>query len=87
MPLFSYECTGCEQVVEKFQHSAKSEIEITCQECGSIEFKRLTAWSNSRTQLGSRDELSQRILPDADRIKRQIEKGNDSAFFDIYGDK
>lgn len=86
MPLFSYKCTECEQVVEKFQHNAKDEIEIACEECGAVEFERLPAWSNNRTLLNSRENLEKNILPDAERIRKDIRGGKDSAFFDIYGD-
>ena len=86
MPLFSYKCVRCDQVVEKFQHN-RGEVEITCEECGSKDFERMPTWSNSRTQLCARDMLEQNILPDADRIIKEIQSGNDSAFLDIYGDK
>lgn len=86
MPLFSYQCKQCQQVVEKFQHSAKSEPKLTCS-CGHTEFVRLMPGTQNRVVLNARDNLNQKILPDAQRIQNDISKGKDSAFLDIYGEK
>ena len=86
MPLFSYQCKQCQQVVEKFQHNAKTEPKITCS-CGHTEFERLMPGTQNRVQLSARDNLHQKILPDAQRIQNDMSKGKDSAFLDIYGEK
>lgn len=87
MPLYNYKCLGCEIIVEVFQQNLKNVPEMQCKECGSSELKRLLAVPKNRTQLGARDNLHEKILPDADRIRKEIESGKDSSFLDVYGDK
>ena len=87
MPLFSYECKQCHQVVEKFQHSAKAEPKLICAGCKATEFERLMPGTQNRVELNARDNLNQKILPDAQRIQNDMSKGKDSAFLDIYGEK
>jgi putative FmdB family regulatory protein len=86
MPLFSYQCKQCQQVVEKFQHSAKTEAKLVCAGCNADEFERLMPGTQNRVQLDARDNLHQRILPEAQRIQNDMKSGKDSAFLDIYGD-
>lgn len=86
MPLYNYKCLDCEAVIEVFQQS-KDTPEMQCKKCGSSRFKKLLAVPRNRTQLGSRDELFERTLPEADKIRKDIEAGKDSAFLDIYGEK
>lgn len=86
MPLFNYQCNKCEAVVEKFQHKTSDVLEITC-ECGSKEFTKLFGKTHNRVYLNSKDMLNKRINPDADRISKNINKGKDRDFLDIYGEK
>jgi len=86
MPLFNYQCNKCEAVVEKFLHNAKQDVEIKC-ECGSTEFSKLFGKTHSRTWLNARDMLNNKINPDVDRINKNINKGKDKDFLDIYGEK
>ena len=86
MPLFNYQCSKCEAVVEKFLHKATEKAEITCA-CGNTDFTRLFGKTHSRTYLNSKDLLNNKINPDANRIRNNINKGKDKDFLDIYGDK
>ena len=86
MPLFNYKCKNCEQVTERFQHNLEAKVDIICKQCDSTEFERLPSCFHNRTWLNSRENLSRNILPDAERIRKDILKGKDSAFCDIYGE-
>lgn len=87
MPLFNYQCTECYNIVEKFQHSVDSKVNIICNECGSDKFERLISSTQNRVCLNARDNLHQKILPDAKRISNNINNGSDNAFLDICGEK
>ncbi len=86
MPLFSYECGKCLKIIEKFQHKASENPALNC-ECGSTEFTRLFNKCNNRIHLDAKEFFKQKISPDADRIKKNINKGKDRDFFDIHGEK
>lgn len=86
MPLFNFECTGCGHIVEKIQRG-KDLPEITCSECEKQEFKKLLSTFRNRTWLDATELIKQKIAPDAERIKREMRKGNDNHFSDIYGEK
>jgi putative FmdB family regulatory protein len=86
MPLYNYQCKSCNIVVEKFMHRGVDKVDITC-ECGNKEFTKLFGNINSRTYLNSKDLLNNKINPDIERIRRNINKGKDKDFLDIYGDK
>ena len=41
MPIYQYDCAGCDQRVEVFFRSAKAAADPACPECGSPNLKRL----------------------------------------------
>jgi len=86
MPLFSYRCNECEQVVEKFQHNADVVPEMKCGYCECENFERLVAFPHNRNILNARDNLDERILPDAQRLQKEMQSGKDSTFLDLYGE-
>jgi len=86
MPLFNYQCNKCEVVIEKFQHKIKEEVEITCS-CGNKEFTKLFGKTHNRVWLNSKELMDKKISPDIERIRKDINKGKDKDFLDIYGDK
>lgn len=87
MPLFNYQCNKCESITEKFQHKVSDKPELICVKCGGLEFKRLFSSHHNRTTLNSKETYTQKIKPDVDRIGKEINKGKDKAFLDIYGEK
>ena len=87
MPLFSYGCVSCEYVVEKFQHNAVDKPQLVCPDCDGYEFERLFSSHHNRTILNAKETYSQQIKPDIDRISRNISKGKDKDFTDVYGEK
>lgn len=86
MPLFNYQCQCCDWVVEKFLHNRDDEVELVCPECEGTEFERVMGLVHNRTWLNARDTLTNRILPDANRIQKKISSGSDNDFLDITGD-
>ena len=86
MPLFNYKCSKCEIIIEKFLHKATDEIELTC-ECGNSNFARVFGDIRNRTYLNAKDLLNNKINPDIERIRNNINKGKDRDFLDIYGEK
>lgn len=86
MPMYNFQCDACKLEIEKFLHHSKQEIDFVCEKCGGKEFVRLFNKVHNRTSLNARDNLSQKILPDAERIMNNIKKGKDRDFLDIAGD-
>ena len=86
MPLFNYKCNKCEQVTERFQHQPDSS-QVECRSCGHDECTRVLNIIYNRTWLNARDNLSQRITPEVDRISDKISKGSANDFLDIHGEK
>lgn len=86
MPLYNFQCSNCELVVEKFKHAKDDEVEIVCDECECEEFLPLIGQVQNRTRLNARDNLEKRILPDVDRIQKKVGEGSDSEFLNITGD-
>ncbi len=86
MPLFNYKCLKCDLVVEKFQHKPEK-INLECKSCGNGEFDRIFGQVYNRTWLNARDNLSQNIMPEVDRISNNIATGKSKDFLDIYGEK
>lgn len=84
MPLFNYECTECDYCVEKFQHNSAEEV--LCEECGT-KCKKVFASTKNRVWLDARATYNEQIKPDAERIMKNMNKGRDKEFFDIYGEK
>lgn len=87
MPLFSYQCKQCEQVVEKFQHNAETVPEMKCKSCGCEDFDRLVGTPHNRNILDAHTNLADKILPDVQRIQNELKSGKDSTFLDLYGEK
>lgn len=87
MPLFTYKCLDCEFLMEKFQHDGGEVLEIECENCKSTNCEKLMPFAHNRVWLDSKELYNQKIAPDAKRIMDNMKKGNDSDFFDIYGDK
>ena len=87
MPLYNYKCDKCKTILEKFQHAPDNSV-VECNACGYSECSRvLAAAAFGRTRLNARDNLSQRIMPDVERIEKKINEGSDDAFIDIHGEK
>lgn len=86
MPMYNYQCNSCELEIEKFLHHSKQEIEFICEKCGCKEFTKLFNKVHNRISLDAKGNLSQKILPDAQRIMNNIKKGRDKDFLDVVGD-
>ena len=87
MPLFNYQCTKCEHIMEKFQHNSDDVLDVVCDECQNTECEKQLPFSHNRVWLDSKDLLKEKIGPDARRIMDNMKKGKSKDFFDIYGDK
>ena len=85
MPMYSYQCQECKIEIERFQHNSKMP-DLECENCKCCNFIRLFNKTHNRTWLNAKDNLSQKILPDAKRIMTNISKGKDKDFHDITGD-
>jgi len=86
MPLFTYQCTECDNLMEKFQHDASEILKLVCPLCGCEECERAMPDVRCRVWLGAGKLLEEKILPDAKRIEEKISKGSDSDFLDIAGE-
>lgn len=86
MPLYNYKCNKCEAVMEKFRHKSERDEEIACSECESVDCERLFAVVGNRVWLEAKDLYNQKIKPDAERMMKNMKKGKNKEFFDIYGE-
>ena len=86
MPLYNFKCKKCEEIVEIFLHNCDDKTEIECKECNGTEFVRVFGNIVNKTTLNARDNLTQRILPDAERIMKNVASGSDRDFLDIAGE-
>ena len=85
MPLFMFKCPRCEIVVEKLIKDIKKQ-EVLCEECGELCERQMSMCYN-RVYLDSKALYNDKILPDINRINKDINSGKDDAFFDICGEK
>ena len=85
MPLYLYECKECEIVFELFQHNS-IQVNIQCPQCEHNECKKLIGRPNNRTLYNARENLTNKILPDANAILNKVAKGKDKDFLDISGE-
>lgn len=86
MPLFSYQCEGCEVVVELFLHNRDDEVEIECEECGGTEFVKVFGVFVNAIRYNAKETMDKVINPEVDRIRTKVSRGSDKDFLDIAGD-
>lgn len=86
MPLFTFKCLNCEEIVEKFFKNECNNLEYECK-CGCKEFERIfdfktsgSVWKNAK------DHMENVIEPEINKIQEKLSKGSDSTFLDIVGD-
>lgn len=86
MPLYTYKCTKCEYIIEKFIHLSDENVEILCGECGNKCERQISICKN-RTEIDAKTIYNEKIIPETKKIMDGMHDGNDSDFFDIYGDE
>lgn len=88
MPLFLYECSDCGAVFEKFIVSDDNKTQVKCKNCGADHTKRrINKPQKADMWRGANDHMENIILPEVDRLQRELSSGNDSVFLDIAGDE
>ena len=85
MPLFKYKCERCNIFIEKLQFNSKK-LEISCNICGELMVKALSV-PNNRVALNAADNLAEKIIPDVNRLQKELDSGKDSAIDDLCGEK
>jgi putative FmdB family regulatory protein len=86
MPLFTFACPDCGQLLEKFLHKIKDDEEVLCEKCGAKCTRQFSLFG-SRVELDAKTLYKEKVAPDAKKIMDGINKGKDKDFFDVYGDK
>lgn len=86
MPLFTYECTSCGHIMEKFMH-APADNEIECEKCGDKHCIRHFPIVSTRVWQEAKEFYRDKIAPDAKRIVNNINRGRDKDFLDVCGDE
>jgi putative FmdB family regulatory protein len=84
MPLFTYLCKDCGNMVEKF---VQGKTEVVCDQCGGVNCEKQFSAGGSRSELSAKDFYNEKIRPEADRIFERACNGSDADFLDIAGDK
>lgn len=84
MPLYCYECSKCDIVIEKFQHNSDN-VEVQCIKCENV-CNRIMGISHNRVKFNARENLNRRLQPEVNRIMNKISKGSDKDFIDIAGE-
>ncbi len=84
MPLFCYKCPSCDFVIEKFQHNS-SEIDILCEECHEKCIKIINSIYNI-VLYNAKENYEKNIIPNVNKIIKNIQHGSDKDFLDITGE-
>lgn len=84
MPLYSFKCMECENIVEKFLYKVE-ESEVVCDLCGKKCIKVFGKISK-RKKRSPQELFEEKISPDVDRIMEKVEGGSDKDFLDIVGE-
>ena len=87
MPLFTYRCCDCDNIMEKFFFNLELTVEIVCDKCGGKKCERQLSLCQNATILDAKSFYAQKIKPDADRISKEINEGKESTLIDVCGEK